>query len=301
MRGQPAMMRPMNAALGSAPLISTQELADRLRDPALLIVDCRFNLLQPEWGRQQYQAGHVPGAVYASENEDLSGPVTPSTGRHPLPSPERFAATLGRWGFTPQSEVVAYDPGNGIAAARLWWMLRARGHRQARVLDGGFPAWQAAGLSVETATPARTPTEVQAKPFVGVIATDELQQGLAERSLRLVDARSADRFAGQNETIDPVAGHVPGARNHPFALNFSADGHLLDTDTLRQRWQRNLAGVAPSQLVMMCGSGVTACNNLLALAALGIDGARLYADSYSQWIRDPTRPVATGPETSMEP
>jgi thiosulfate/3-mercaptopyruvate sulfurtransferase len=292
----------MNVAPGRAPLIRTPELAARLRDPALLIVDCRSDLLRPEWGLAQYRAGHVPGAVFARLETALSGPLTPDSGRHPLPSPAAFAATLGGWGFTPESEVVAYDQGSGMYAARLWWMLRARGHQRVRVLEGGFAAWQAAELPTETATPApRMATSVPARPFSGVVTTDEVWRALNERTLRLLDARGADRFAGQNEIIDPVAGHVPGARSQPFTLNLGADGLLHDAAALRQIWQRNLADIAPEQLVMMCGSGVSACHNLLALALLGIDGARLYAGSYSQWIKDPARPVVTGSETGTEP
>jgi thiosulfate/3-mercaptopyruvate sulfurtransferase len=236
----------------------------------------------------------VPGAIFANLDTDLSGPVTPDTGRHPLPSPEAFAATLGKWGIAPDTEVVAYDQGPGVAAARLWWMLRACGHGNVRVLDGGLASWTGAGFPLSTAVPSFPQTQVAARPFAGAVDTDAVQRGLAGHSIRLIDARGADRFAGQNETIDPVAGHVPGARNHPYTLNL-ADGRLLDTTGLRRAWQRDLDGIAPTQLVMMCGSGVSACNNLLALAQLGVEGARLYAGSYSQWIRDPGRPVATGP------
>ncbi|MDR2214253.1 MAG: sulfurtransferase [Nevskiaceae bacterium] len=296
--GDDARMMPTP---GDAPLVRAPELAALLGDPALLVVDCRSDLPRPEWGLAQYRAGHIPGAVFASLDTALSGPITPDSGRHPLPSPAHFAATLGGWGFTPDTNVVAYDQGAGIAAARLWWMLRARGHRHVRVLEGGFAAWQAAGLPTDTATPVRTPTTVPPSPFAGVVDADEVQRGLAARTLRLIDARGADRFAGENETIDPVAGHVAGARNHPFARNFGPGGLLLDEATLRQSWQRHLQGVEPSQLAMMCGSGITACYNLLALAALGVEGAKLYAGSYSQWIRDPNRRVATGPETGTEP
>jgi thiosulfate/3-mercaptopyruvate sulfurtransferase len=284
----------MNAASCSSPLISVRELSARPGSPTLRIVDCRFDLVKPGWGASAYAESHIPGALFASLDSDLSGPVTPATGRHPLPSPQAFAATLGTWGFTSETEVVAYDQGAGVAASRLWWMLRARGHENVRVLDGGLAAWKAAGLPVDKNALSCPHTRVEARPFAGAIDTEAVQYGLAERSIRLLDARGADRFAGQNETIDRVAGRVPGSRNHPYTLNLGADGRLLDTDALRIAWQRDLAGITPSQLVMMCGSGVSACHNLLALAQLGVEGARLYAGSFSQWIRDPTRPVATG-------
>ena len=288
------MMRDMGAPPTPAPLVSARELASRIGDPLLLVVDCRFDLARPDWGRSEYRAGHLPGAVYAHLDTDLSGVITPETGRHPLPAPAAFAATLGRWGFTPASSVVCYDQGNGAHAARLWWMLRARGHTAVQVLDGGIAAWRGQQLPEETALPQRERTLVDTRVFAGALGTPDVARGLADGSIRLVDARAADRFAGRNETIDPVAGHVPGALNHPFAMNLGPDGLFLDAATLRERWREVVADSAPGELVMMCGSGVTACHNLLALALQGIEGARLYAGSYSEWIRDPARPVATG-------
>lgn len=284
----------MNAASRSSPLISARELSARPDGPTLRIIDCRFDLARPDWGASAYREVHIPGAIFASLDSDLSGPVTPTTGRHPLPSPEAFAATLGTWGITPDTDVVAYDQGAGVAASRLWWMLRARGHGNVRVLDGGLAAWKAAGLPLDTSVPTPARARVDVRPFAGAVDTEAVQRGLASRSIRLIDARGADRFAGQNETIDPVAGRVPGARNHPYTLNLGADGRLLDTDALRHAWQRDLASVTPAQLVMMCGSGVSACHNLLALAQAGVEGAQLYVGSFSQWIRDPARPVAKG-------
>jgi thiosulfate/3-mercaptopyruvate sulfurtransferase len=268
-------------------------LSARPSSPSLRIIDCRFDLVRPDWGASAYREAHLPGALFASLESDLSGPVTPATGRHPLPSPEAFAVTLGMWGISPDTEVVAYDQGAGVAASRLWWMLRARGHENVRVLDGGLAIWIAAGFPVDSAIPSFPRTRVAALPFASAVETDTVQRGLADGSIRLIDARGADRFAGQNETIDPVAGHVPGARNHPYTLNLG-DGRLLDTDALRRAWQGDLAGITPAQLVMMCGSGVSACHNLLALAQMGVEGAQLYPGSFSQWIRDPARPVATG-------
>lgn len=284
----------MNSTSRGSPLISARELSDRLSSPSLRIIDCRFDLVKPEWGASAYREAHIPGAIFANLDTDLSGPVTPDTGRHPLPSPEAFAATLGRWGIAPDTEVVAYDQGPGVAASRLWWMLRARGHENVRVLDGGLAAWKAAGLPLDNKVPECAPTRVDAHPFAGVVDSDEVLNGLDGDSICLVDARGADRFAGENETIDKVAGRVPGSRNHPFTLNLGADGRMLDKEALHRAWQEDLAGVMPQQLVMMCGSGVSACHNLLALALLDVEGAQLYAGSFSEWIQDPARPVATG-------
>lgn len=273
-------------------LIDAAGLAGRLGTPRLLVVDCRFDLARPSWGAAEYRAGHIAGAWHADLNDDLSGPVTPGSGRHPLPTPEAFAATLGRWGFTPDSEVVCYDQGSGAFAARLWWLLRARGHERVSVLDGGLAAWLAHGGGLSTDLPEPASTSVAPAPFAGVVTTAAVSAGLASGRIRLVDARAADRFAGRNETIDPVAGHVPGAVNHPFSDNLDAGGRFRAPTALREAWSTTLQGAAPQDLVMMCGSGVTACHNLLALEAAGLGGARLYAGSFSEWIRDPARPVA---------
>lgn len=263
-------------------------------DRDLLVVDCRHDLANPASGRQAYLAGHIPGAVFAALDEDLAAPKGPLTGRHPLPEPRHFAAVLGRWGFTPMSRVVAYDQGNGMWAARLWWMLRARGHARVQVLDGGLAAWQAAGGAISTALPSITPTTVDAEPFAGHVTTDEVVALLAANAITLTDARPADRFAGRNETVDPVAGHVPGAISMPATGNVGADQRFLPADELRARWSGITARAAGAPLVAMCGSGVSACHNLLALEVAGFPGARLYAGSFSEWITDPVRPVATG-------
>jgi thiosulfate/3-mercaptopyruvate sulfurtransferase len=279
------------------PLIDTATLSSHLSDPQLRILDCRFDLGRPDWGRERYAAGHIPSALYADLNRDLSGPVGPGTGRHPLPTAAEFARTLGRWGLSSASEVVCYDQGNGAFASRLWWMLRAVGHASVRVLDGGYAAWLAAALPEQTAAPTAVPHDVTPREFAGVVSTSEVIAGLHAGSIRLIDARGADRFAGQNETIDPVAGHVPGAWNHPFAGNLGDDGRFRDGAALRAAWQPLIAGHERADLVMMCGSGVTACHNLLALSMAGVNGAKLYAGSFSEWISDPARPVATGAAT----
>jgi thiosulfate/3-mercaptopyruvate sulfurtransferase len=283
----------MTTATLASPLISVAALASRISGPGLLIVDCRFELSDPSRGRADYLAGHIPGAIYAHLDEQLSGPRSATTGRHPLPAPEAFARTLGSWGLEPTTLVVAYDQANGAMAARLWWMLRASGHAQVQVLDGGISAWRAAGHATDTSVPVIGATKVAPRAFAGVLDSRAVQAALALGNIALVDARGADRFAGQNETLDKVAGHVPGALNHPFARNLGADGRFLDAAGLRQHWQPTIAAAAGRPLVAMCGSGVTACHNLLALALLDLP-AQIYAGSFSEWITDPARPVATG-------
>jgi thiosulfate/3-mercaptopyruvate sulfurtransferase len=277
-----------------SPLISVAALASQLSRPGLLVVDCRFELSDTARGRADYQAGHIPGAVYAHLDEQLSGPRSATTGRHPLPSPEAFARTLGSWGLEPATRVVAYDQANGAYASRLWWMLRSLGHAQVSVLDGGIAAWLAAGHAVETTMPAIRPSTVAPKAFTGVLDSQAVQSALSGGTIALVDARGADRFAGQNETLDPVAGHVPGALNQPFTRNLGPDGRFLDAAQLRDRWQPTLAAAGSKPLVAMCGSGVTACHNLLALDLIGQRVTRLYPGSFSEWITDAARPVATG-------
>ena len=277
-------------------LIRAAELASRLADADLAIVDCRFDLGDVDWGRRQHAAGHVPRALHAALDTALAGPVMPHTGRHPLPAPEAFATTLAGLGIGPTTAVVAYDQGHGAGAARLRWMLKAVGHAApVRVLDGGIAAWLAGGHPVETEDARRPAAQVPVRPFAGWLSATEVAAGLDDGSIQLVDARGADRFAGQNETIDPVAGHVPGALNRPFLQNLGADGCFKPSAELRQEWEALLGEPDASRVVAMCGSGITACQNLLALEIAGLAGGRLYAGSWSEWIRDAARPVATGP------
>lgn len=275
-------------------LISAEALSRHLHDPQWRSVDCRFSLADPEQGAAAYARGHLPSAVYAHLDDDLSGPVTAHSGRHPLPDPAAFAQCLAAWGIAADTQVVAYDQGNGLFASRLWWLLRACGHRDVTVLDGGLAGWTARSLPVVD-TQANVPAlqNVPAREFTGWLDTESVRAGLATHSILLVDARAADRFSGRNETMDPVAGHVPGAVNHPLTDNLDGDGHFLPAETLRRRWQTRLGDHAPTQLVSMCGSGITACHNLLALELAGLPGGRLYPGSWSEWIRDPARPVAT--------
>jgi thiosulfate/3-mercaptopyruvate sulfurtransferase len=274
-------------------LISAAGLEAALSDPRLLVVDCRFDLLDPHWGQHEYASGHIPGAVFASLEGVLSGPVSAATGRHPLPSPQQFAETLSFWGVTPETRIVVYDQGPGAAAARLWWMLRAVGRHRVQVLDGGLAQWLAGHRKLSRELPVRLPSVVSPCPYHGYLSTEEVQQALRGEDTLLVDARAADRFAGHNELVDPVAGHIPGARNHPFMRNMGPDGQFLPGPVLRESWLATLAGYSPERLVAMCGSGVTACHNLLALELAGLPGGKLYAGSWSEWIRDPKRPVAT--------
>ncbi len=279
-------------------LIEPTELAAVLAQPGELrtvVVDCRHDLSRPDWGREEFAAGHIPGAVFAHLDRDLSSPVTPQSGRHPLPDPAALATFLGAAGIDAATQVVAYDQDRSMYAARLWWLLRWLGHERVAVLNGGLAAWRAVGLPLEAtaATPAARQFIARAS-LVRAVTTAEVERDVASGRILLLDARGADRFAGQNETIDPVAGHVPGARNRPFALNLDGDGRLLPAATLGALWRTVLGATPPTQVVAMCGSGVTACHNLLAMEVAGLPGARLYAGSFSEWIRDPRRQVATG-------
>jgi thiosulfate/3-mercaptopyruvate sulfurtransferase len=283
-------------------LIAASELATHLNDADWAIIDCRFDLARPDWGAQAYAGGHIPHALYAHLDHDLSAARTPRSGRHPLPQVEALAITLGRFGIDERVQVIAYDQGPGAYAARLWWLLRWLGHSQVAVLDGGLAAWERAGLPLSSAIEPRAPRRFRARAdALQVVGDSEVAQLVRSGALRsgaqlLIDARNADRFAGENESIDPVAGHVPGARNHPLGANLDAQGRFLDPDQLRAAWEKTLRGAPPRQVISMCGSGVTACHNLLALEAAGLPGARLYSGSWSEWITDPTHPVARGPE-----
>ncbi len=281
--------------MGFTTLIEPAELVPHLAEREWVAVDCRFDLADPKAGSRLYAAGHVPGARYAHLDEDLSGPVTAATGRHPLPDPGCFAQRLGAWGISRSSQVVAYDEASGATAARLWWMLRWVGHRNAAVMNGGFKAWTTAGYPVSDQAPLVAPTVFTPRLDAGrVVDVHQVASGLASRTIVLVDARASDRFAGRNETIDAVAGHVPGARNHAFLTNLDDERRFLAPGELRKKWLNTLADAQTSAVVCMCGSGVTACHNLLALEIAGLKGARLYAGSWSEWIRDKSRPVETG-------
>ena len=281
----------------SSPLITAEELASHLDDPAWVVVDCRWTLTDPAAGPAAHARSHIPGARYANLDDDLSRRPGPGDGRHPLPAAADFAARLGAWGIEHSSMVVAYDEASGAIAARLWWLLGWLGHDRRLVLDGGFAAWTAAGLPVESRTPRWQPARYAARPVAddSVVAVAELPALQAAGSL-LVDARAAPRYRGEQEPIDPKAGHVPGAVNRPGSANVDANGRFRAPESLRGELGELLASRSPNDLIAMCGSGVTACQLLLALAVAGLDGGKLYAGSWSEWIRDPARPIATGPK-----
>jgi thiosulfate/3-mercaptopyruvate sulfurtransferase len=279
------------------PLIDAQSLQEHLGQPGWVVVDCRFNLLQPSAGRAAYDRAHVPGARYADLDRDLARPPSAAEGRHPLPAPATFAAKLGEWGISESDAIVAYDEGSGAIAARLWWLLHWIGHRQSFVLDGGFAAWEQARLPLEDLQPSWQPQRYAAptRTARAVVLTSELTARQAAGDL-LVDARAAPRYRGEQEPIDPVAGHVPGAQNRPFSSNMSEEGRFRPPAELRNELLELLAGREPSRLIAMCGSGVTACHLLLALSVAGLEGGALYNGSWSEWVRDPSRPVRTGAE-----
>jgi len=276
-------------------LIQTADLAASMADPRWAILDCRFELNATDWGERAYAAAHIPHALYAHLDRDLAGPMTAASGRHPLPQWADWTATLSRWGIDAEVQVVAYDQGSGAYAARLWWLLRSVGHTRVAVLDGGYAAWLAAGLPVRADIESRTAATFVARAAdPATVSAEDVARALTRREILLIDARSAERFAGDNESIDRVAGHVPGATNVPFLGNLDGAGRFLSPAKLAERWQGVLGARKPSELVSMCGSGVTACHNLLALEIAGLSGARLYPGSWSEWIRDPARPVARG-------
>ena len=280
-------------------LISTEALAAQAR-PDWIIVDCRHDLAHEHWGRDQYLAGHVPGAVYASLSGDLAGPRTGTNGRHPLPSIEALAATFGRLGIRNTSQVVVYDQNVGMYGSRLWWSLRYLGHDAVALLDGGWAKWLAEGRPVKASEETNPPATFTPSPRPHMaIGVDAVQARIAAGQTLLVDARASDRFEGRTEPIDRVAGHIPGARNHYYMGNTGADGAFLPPGELRAKFDRVLDGQAPADTVMYCGSGVTACHNLLAMEVAGLPGTVLYPGSWSEWSADPNRPVETGPERGL--
>jgi len=279
-------------------LISAAELAAHVDNPGWIVVDCRHDLADLAFGREAYAAGHLPGAVFADMETDLSGPRRGADGvfrgRHPLPDKDALVETLRGWGVNDATQVVAYDAHGGMYAARLWWLLRWIGHDTAAVLDGGLPAWQAAGQALVTAVPVKPRGSIEARaPFVPTVTLAEVLDNIETARRTVVDARAPDRFRGENETIDPVGGHIPGAQNRFFKDNLQGDGRFKAPAQLREAFEGIIG--APQDAIMQCGSGVTACHNLLALEVAGMPGAALYPGSWSEWSSDPSRPVATGP------
>lgn len=277
----------------SSTLVTPEQLAAQL--DSWVVIDCRFSLADTAYGRRVYAEGHIPGARYAHLDDDLSSPKSATTGRHPLPDLPAFCAKLGAWGITPDTQVVVYDDSFGSMAVRLWWLLRGLGHQNVALLDGNFPKWTREKRAVETVEPAVAPTiyPVPANVDWGMSA-DEVEAMRTSPEHKLIDARPEMRFTGEVEKIDPVAGHIPGAVNWVYEENLDLDGTYLPAEELREQYEQLLGGVAPENVVHTCGSGVTACHNVLAMEIAGLSGSRLYPGSWSEWITDPARPVATG-------
>lgn len=274
-----------------SPLVTSSQLEQLLSGGAdIRICDCRFDLRKPLAGHEDYFKGHIPGAVYVDLDEDMSGAKSGTNGRHPLPSPEAWAETRRRLGIDSNTHVVAYDSHGSVYASRLWWMLRATGHDKVQVLDGGLESWKG---PVSTAISIHAPLEKlpDSVDFKGLVLVDALVENLATQNRIVIDARANERFHGQNETLDPVAGHIPGALNRPFQDNLIS-GAFKSPDSLLKEYRELLGATNPSVVIHQCGSGVTACHNLLAMEYAGLGGSRLYAGSWSEWCSDPGRPVA---------
>jgi len=276
-------------------LISTSDLADHINNVDWVVVDCRFDLADPSWGINQYRESHIPGAVYAHLDNDLSSPIVAGvTGRHPLPDVDEMAKKLSAWGINQLAQVVIYDQGGGMFAARLWWLLRWLGHEKVAVVDGGWQKWKEERLPVQDVTPAKEPSafipQLQTALEAGV---DDVMACQANPNAKLLDARGADRFRGENETIDPVAGHIPGAVSAPFMDNLDANGTFHSVLVLKNSFNQLLDNTSAKEAIVYCGSGVTAAHNILAMVHAGMEEPRLYAGSWSHWITDPQRPIST--------
>lgn len=276
-------------------LISAADLAVHLADPSVVIVDVRHDLGQPDaWGEAEYRRGHLPGARFAHLDRDLSAPKSGRNGRHPLPSPEASAAVFGRLGIDATKQVVAYDQGAGTYAARLWWMLRRLGHDAVAVLDGGIDAWKREGFPLTTDVAAAQPTVFTVRQVTPSVDVETVAANLASPSQLLVDARGRERFRGDVEPIDPIPGHIPGAVNRPYTENLRPDGTFKPAVQLADEFAALIKDRPLQSVVHYCGSGVTACHNLLAMTHAGIVGARLYPGSWSEWSADPSRGIARG-------
>lgn len=278
-------------------LISAAGLAERLNAPGVRVFDVRHDLTNHSAGRQAYEAGHIPGARYLDHETELAAARTGTNGRHPLPSRAAFGALMAAHGVTPETLVVAYDASGGMYAAHLWWMLRWLGHGQVAVLDGGWQAWTAAGLpTAAEAEPAPAPGAA-VEPGVALAGSVDAQavlDNIARPSFTVIDARAANRYRGEVEPMDPVAGHIPGALNRPNGENLQPDGRFKPAEQLRAEFAGLLDGRDPASIVHQCGSGITACHNLLSMEIAGLAGSRLYPGSWSEWCSDPSRPVAKG-------
>ena len=272
------------------PLITANQLEELINSGEnVLLCDCRFDLVDPLAGKKAYEESHIPGAIYVDLDHDLSGKKTGTNGRHPLPSPQVWAQTKTRLGMSPNTLVVAYDKQGSVYASRLWWMLKATGHAKVQVLDGGLDSWNGPmGTVPRKPTPASH--AIEPRPYVGLVLVDEVVSNLEKQSHTVLDARANDRFHGQNETLDPIGGHIPGATNRFFKDNLSATS-FKPAELLFKEFVDLLGPTKPSAVIHQCGSGVTACHNLLAMELAGFKGSRLYAGSWSEWCADPKRPV----------
>ncbi len=279
-------------------LISAATLLRHLDNPAWVVIDCRFRLNDAQAGRVMYDESHIPGALYADLDRDLSKPPTiADEGRHPLPDLSVFKAKLGNWGIHPGVQVVCYDDFGGVLAARLWWMLRYLGHSAVAVLDGGWQSWLAHKFPTSSEHESSWPTTFEGAPQPDMVASlaEVAQLSAQGEGWRLIDARDADRYRGEREPMDPVAGHIPGARNRPYAQNMTPIRTMRHIDELRQEWGAFLGDTSPSDVVMYCGSGVSACHNLLAMEHVGFGGTRLFIPSWSGWSApDSMRPIEVG-------
>jgi thiosulfate/3-mercaptopyruvate sulfurtransferase len=276
-------------------LVSAEELIANVGNPGWRVFDCRHDLQNTEYGAQAYAKGHIPGALFLHLDRDLSGSKTGGNGRHPLPDPAAFAAKMGACGVGPDTQVVAYDNEGGIFASRLWWMLRWLGHDKVALLDGGLPGWRRAKQALVTEMPAVAPTNFSARPQPLTIDADFVQTRLQSPDMLILDARAPERFTGAEETLDPVGGHIPGAVNRFYFDNLDDAGcYFKPAEELRDEFAVLLAGQDPARVVQQCGSGVTACHNLLAMEIAGLPGSKLYPGSWSEWCADPARPIATG-------
>ncbi len=277
-------------------LVSTEALASHLHDPEWIVFDTRHDLANTQKGRDLWKAAHVPGAYFMHLDEDLSGAKTGRNGRHPLPPLADFAARMNRCGVAPGRQVVVYDDGGGSFAVRLWWMLRWLGHDRVALLDGGFAAWKREGRALDAAVPAPREGKFQPRPQASAtVDAGHVLSILGKPGSLLMDARAATRFLGENETLDPVAGHIPGSVNRFWQHNLGYDGKFLTPEELHAEFLDVLGDLDPAQVVHSCGSGVTACHNLFAMELAGLAGSRLYPGSWSEWCSDPSRPVAAGP------
>jgi thiosulfate/3-mercaptopyruvate sulfurtransferase len=273
-------------------LVDVATLAAHLGDREWGVIDVRHQLSDVGYGERAYSESHIPGAVFLHCDRDLSGPVTGANGRHPWPERDRLVERLGEIGIGSQIQVVVYDDAQGMIAGRLWALLRWLGHERVALLDGGLQAWRAAGGTMTSLPPKVRAVAFDASDEVGPITTDDVLERLETPGMRLVDARSPDRYRGENETIDPVGGHIPGAVNRFFRDNLLADGRYKPAAELRAEWLAVLAGALPEQVIHQCGSGISACHNMLAMEIAGLPGSRLYAGSWSEWCVDPGRPIA---------